>query len=265
MFFLDPINAITSIQFYKRVAKQTGLRTAAYLGYLSLLFAVAATVALKVRVAPSIDKVFDWLGASWPQMEFSEGRMTSALTAPVTLRYPDVQELAVVIDTARTNAVTPDMLDQAKAMAYLTSNALYVRNQPVAGSPVRAYPFANSNEKFKIDAGFFKSANQIFDRIMYPVAFLLAGLLFLLWRLGASLFYALVGQLVAPSTGASPSFGELFRLAVYAQTFIVSLQIIFLFMHIGIPAGPLVALISTTTYLWLALKAQAPQPAAPAA
>ena len=62
-----------------------------------------------------------------PVLTLSNGKMTSNLTAPLTIRHPDDPEVALTVDTARVDPVTPQMLESQKVMAYITSNALLRR------------------------------------------------------------------------------------------------------------------------------------------
>ncbi len=283
MFALDPINAITSVQFYKRVAQQSAARTFGYLCYISLVFAAAATVALKVKLGPSIDSTFDWLAKSVPAMEFADGHITAPFKGPITVQHPDYRELTLVIDLDRAQPVTPATLDAAKAMAYLTANALYLRRQPMPGesgasglgsapasgaaAALEVFDFAKAKTAHvSIGPAFFDSAKRLFNRIMYPIAFVLGALFFGLWRLLVTLLYSVVLALLMNSASeANLPYSQLLPITLYAQTLIIALQIIFLFMPVGIPFGPAVSLAATGTYIWLALKAQLPAEPAPIA
>lgn len=274
MFALDPVNAITSVQFYKKVAKQSGARTAGYVLYLGALFALTATIALKLRLGPQIDSTFDWLGKSVPPLEFANGRVSGSLTAPVTITHPKIPDLTLVIDLARTEPVTLSTLQQAKAMAYLTPTALYLRRQASPGEPGPAgdrlelfdFSKAGATTHYKIDAAFFQAADRLFNRVMYPVAFSLVWLLTMLWRLIVTLCYSVLLAVVMNSaTQANLPYSELFNITLYAQTLVVALQMVFLFMRVPLPFGPAVSLAATGSYIWLALRAHVQPPVQPAA
>src|SRR5271163_4772847 len=100
---LDPINAVTSVNFYRKVAAQPWWRSAFYLAYLSVFFSLAFAVSLKIHAGPHIDATFEWLKKETPPMTFVDGKLTSALTQPLTLRHPEYTQIALVIDTARTD------------------------------------------------------------------------------------------------------------------------------------------------------------------
>lgn len=263
MILLDPVNAVTSIAFYRKVAAQTAGRTALYLVYLAAVFALAATAAMRVRVGPAISETFVWLEKSVPPLSFSNGRMSSTLTEPLVLRHPQVPDVAFGIDTNRVEPVTPDDMARDKVMAYLTSNAFYVQQRP---GQVEVYDFSKAPQAqpVVIDGRFYRQADQMMGRILYPATLLVAFLVFLAWKGWASLFYSVVALIVNAGAQAELPYGALFRLSVYAQTLVIALQIIFLFMPVQIPFFGFLAVAVTTAYLWLAVK-KVKEPEAPLA
>lgn len=265
MFILDPINSITSVQFYKKVSTQSAGRTVAYLGYLGLLFAVLATIAFKVRIGPSIDSTFLWLQTEVPTLVFEGGKvLTPELQAPATLRHPTIPELSIQIDASRVEPVTPQMLEQLNVKGYLSQNALYLMD-PQGQMKVSDFSKSKSEKPMRVDANFFRQAQALLGKVLYPVALLLSFAFFLVWKLLASVFYSLVAMAVNAVHEAELPFGSLVNIAVYAQTLIIAIQAIFLFMKAPLPLASLISLGATTAYIWLAIKANAPAAAAPQA
>lgn len=250
--FLDPLNAVISPAFYRRVATQVWWRSLLYLAYLSLLLSLAFTAALKIHGGPRIDATFEWLKKSVPTMTFVNGKITSAMTAPLTLRHPDLQQIAVTIDTNRVEPVTLQALEEAKVQAFLSSNALYFEDRP---GHLNVYNFSTAADPkpVTIDAAFFESARRIFERVLYPAVFA-AGVLFnVLWLGGWTLIFALVGLLLnALAEGGAP-FGALVSIALYAQTLSALLQGLTFLAGINIPKWTLVSLVLTGIYIWLAI------------
>ncbi len=261
---LDPLNAITSVNFYRKVAVQRVSRTIGYLIYVALLFALAATAAVKVRLAPEVEKACAWLGQAMPVLTLQNGKMSSATAAPVTVRYPELTDFAFTVDTARAEPVTADILDTNKVIGYVTSDALYLRG---AQGRVEAYQFAKdaSPKPVVIDAAFYQSASRVLVRLLYPLTLVFAFLFTAVWKIAAALFYALPAVMINAMMEGGLSFDALFNIAAYAQTLVIALQAIFLFMPTGIPGFPVIALISTGVYTWLAIKRLKEPPAAPAA
>ncbi len=261
---LDPINAITSVNFYRRIVAQSAARTFSYLLYVSLLFSIASTAALKVRVGPEIDKTFAWLAQSMPTVTLQAGKVTSSAAGPVTVRHPDISEIAVTVDTARVEPVNADTLESSKVLAYLTGSALYVRG---AQGRVEVYDLSKAvtPKPVVIDAAFYQSAARLLSRFLYPLAFVFGFFFVMMWKTGASLIYALLALMINAMAEGGQPFNCLFNLAVYAQTLVIALQAVFLFTPVSPPAFPVIALISTGVYLWLALKRLKQSPAAPPA
>lgn len=262
MILLDPVNAITSLNFYRKVAVQSLGRTFLYLFYLALVFGLAAMLAMRIRVGPAISETFRWIEKSVPPLTFSGGRLSSTLTEPLLLRHPQVPEVAFILDTNRETAVTPEELMQNKVMAIVTSNAFYIQKQP---GRLEVYDFSKtpSPKPVTLDAALYRQADALLGRILYPATFVVGLLIFFAWKLCASLFYSVVGLIVNAGAQANLDYGVLFRIGVYAQTLVIALQITFLFMPVAIPVFNLLAIAATTAYIWLAVKRiKEPAPAA---
>lgn len=263
---LDPINSITSVAFYRKVAKQSAGRSLVYLGYLALLFAVAATWAVKVRVMPVVAETFDWLEKTMPPLTFSGGKLSTPLQAPLTVRHPKMASVGVIIDSNRTEPVTPQMLEQNNVVGYLTGNALYVIRSP---GQLEVYDFsktaaAGGSKPTVIDGEFYRNAAKLCGTIIYPSAAAASFLFFLAWKLLSSLIYSMVAMMINASTEAKLAYAPLFNISVYAQTLITVIQAMLLFIPGQVPMFSLAALIITGVYLWLAIKTNGPTAALPA-
>jgi hypothetical protein len=254
---LDPVNSITSINFYKKVAGQSLGRTFLYLTYLGFLFSIVFLVFLKARVWPALDATFQWLETSVPTITYSKGRLSTPTNEKVTVRHPKINEVAFTIDTGRAEPVTSQMMADEKVTAYVTSNALYVV-QP--GGRIEAYDFSKvpSAETKVLDARFYSELARDLRLILYPLGFLAAFMLFAVWKLTAALFYSLFALLINGLAEAGLAYKTLFILSVYAQTLVVTVQCILLLIPAQVPQFTLLAAIATSAYLWLAIKKNAP-------
>jgi hypothetical protein len=253
MILLDPVNSITSIKFYKKISTQGLGRSAAYLAYIALVFSVVATFALKLKLGPFIDETFVWLERSVPTMTFENGKLSSPLTAPLTIRHPEDDDIAVTIDTTRTDPVTVEMMDQQKVMAYVTQNAFYMMRSP---DRLETYDLSKTAtpKPVTIDADFYRAAGAVVQRVLYPVALVVIFLIFLVWKALSSLFYSLLALAIDAISGAGLHYKSLLNISLYAQTLLIVLQMIFLFLPIALPAPILVAPLVTGVYIWLAVK-----------
>ena len=249
----DPINSITSVEFYRKVAKQTVTRSFLYLAYLSAIFSLAATIALKIKVGPVIDETFQWLEREVPTMTFADGKLTTANPAAATIRHPRYSEIAVTIDTTRVEPVTPDILERNRVVAYVTGTAMYLMERP---GDMRTFDFrtGGASRPVVIDGAFYRSAAQVMARLLYPLSVLLTFLIFMSWKSLASLAYSALALALNSAAQASLPYKDLFNISVHAQTLIIAIQAIFLFMPVSIPFSALVAAAMTGVYLWLAIK-----------
>ncbi len=253
---LDPINSITSINFYKKAAGQTLGRAFLYLGYLGILFSIVFLVFLKTRVWPSLEGTFQWLETNIPTVTYSKGRLATPTNEKVTVRHPKINEVAFTIDTSRSDLVTAQMLADEKVSAYVTSNALYIQ-QP--GGKVEVYDFSKvpSTETKVFDAKFYRELSHSLRVLLYPIGFLAAFALFAVWKLAATLFYSLIALLINGVSEGGLPYTTLFKLSVYAQTLVIAVQCILLLVPAQVPQFTLLATIATTVYLWLAIKKNA--------
>jgi len=258
MLLLDPVNSITSVSFYKKVANQKASRTALYLVYLGVLFSLAITVAAKMRLGPALEETFAWLEQSMPTLTYANGKITSALTAPLTLRHPRYAEIAMTIDTTRIDPVTPQMMDDQKVIGYLTTDKLYFMEQP---GRIQIYDLAKAanglDKPVSVDAAFYRRVEDTLSRALYPFVLVFTFLAFLIWKSAAALFYSLPALIANSSLNAALPYSTLYTIALYAQTLLTVLQIMLAFKPIDIPYFPILGFAATTIYIWLAVKAAA--------
>ncbi len=261
---LDPVFAIISPSFYRKVAGQPWWRSALFLAYISALLSLAGAVSLKIHAGPHIDSTFTWLEKSAPPLTFADGKLTSTLTAPLLLRHPEFEQVAIMVDTSRTDPVTYQMLLDAKVSAYLASNAFYM-TEPQHPGQMKVYDFSKNGDPkpVTIDAAFYENARQIFTRVLYPTVFVLGFLFLILWNGAWSLIYALVGLLLNGLAEGGLGFATLCSVALYAQTAASFVQALSLVIGFPIPRWPLISLLITGAYIWLAIK-KIGEPAQPA-
>ncbi|MCX5797931.1 MAG: DUF1189 family protein [Elusimicrobia bacterium] len=262
MIILDPVNSITSIEFYKKVAGQTWGRSLLYLSYLGLLFSIVFLVFLKMRVWPSVEGTFQWLETSVPAVTYSKGRLSTPTNEKVTVRHPTINEVAFTIDTSREEPVTAQMLTAEKVTAYVTGNALYVL-QPAGKVEVYDLSKVPSTQTKVFDAKFYRELARDLRLVLYPFGFIAAFMLFAVWKLVATLFYSLIALLINGLAESGLKYPALFNLSVYAQTLVIAVQCILLLVPAQVPQFTLLSAVATTVYLWLAIKKSAsPRPQA---
>lgn len=251
---LDPINSITSVAFYKKVAKQSILRTVLYLNFAIFLYALTATIAVKITLMPEIHAFFGWLEKAAPPITFSAGKISTPSQEPVTLRYPKAPEMAVTIDAMRTEPVTIGQMEEAKVTAYLTSSAFYVMEKP---GEIKMYDLSkgNSPKPIVIDGKFYQSAGQFMGWILYPAVLIGSYLFMLFLGVATSFVFSTMALVINAVMNAGLGYGPLFNMTVHAQTLPLFLLAVCLFLPQGLSlvftAFPMI----TAAYLWLAVKA----------
>lgn len=263
----DLLDALVRPASYRRFAIEKPGRTASYVAFLSVVFVAALGVAVKLRLAPLFTETFNWLETQMPAITLAGGTVSATPPGPLRLAHPREKDVALMIDTTRKDPVTAAQLADAKVLAYLTSNALYLERGPGQLESIDLTKSA-PERPIKVDAATYKDMERAFNWVFYPALLLLFFLAFALSVAAAGLFYALVGLILASVAEAPLGFAALFRIGIHAQTAGCLLYALDAVLPFAIPALPLVSLALSLTFLWLGVRAsrpQAPAPAAPAA
>ena len=256
----DLLDAVVRPAAYRRFAGENNARTAAYVAFLSLIFVGALGIAVKLRLAPLFTETFAWLETSMPPLQFSSGGVTSAAPAPVRLEHPRLKDVAVMIDTARKEPVTAAQMADAKVMAYLAGNALYVeRGQGQIETIVLTK--SSTERSVTVDAATYKEMERAFDWVFYPALMLFFFLIFAVSIAFCGLVYGLLGMVLASLAGGSLTFASLFRIAVHAQTVGCLLYSLDTLLPATLPFFQPVSVALSLAFLWLGVRA-AVKPAA---
>jgi len=251
----DLLGSIASTQAYRRFALEKTSRTVLYIFFLSLLFTIGGSIAMQLRIGPVVDETFAWLGTEVPPLTFSAGKVTSAETAPKRLVHPKAPEVAIMIDTARTEPVTLQAMQEAKVLAYLTNNSLVIDQQ----GRLETYDLskAAAERPVVVDAKFFREASGALKKVVYPIAIVTVFVFAAAWTAFAGLLYALLAMLLQSIGGGALTFGALYQIAIHAQTTALLLRVILSFLPFVVPFSGLLTILVTSAYLWLAVKANA--------
>ncbi len=266
MFLLDPVNGVTSIAFYRKVAPQSHARSFLYVVYLGALFTAGCLGAAKAKITPAIQETAAWMARTIPTLTLEGGRLKSAVEGPVTIRHPKVSGVAAVIDTTRTDPVTPQMMEAAQVQIYITANALYLKRLPgrldvhdFSGAPAKDGPQV-------LDADFYKEAGELLPIFFYIFIAALVFPFFIAWTIAATALYSLMALMLNALMNGGLGYAPLLNITVYAQTLPTALWVVFLFMPAFPPGFPILTAALTGTYIALAvrdfLRAPPPAPAA---
>lgn len=259
----DLFGAIASSQAYRRFATQKTSRTMLYLFFISLLFTLGGTMALRLRLSPLIDEAFAWLGDQAPTVTFSGGKATSASPTPTRLSHPKAPEAGMMIDTARETPVLAQEMREAKVIAYLTNNAVYVEERE---GQLRSYDLSKAGVErpLVVDAKFYREMASGLKAALVPIALVILFAFSAAWIAIAGLIYALFGLLINSLAGGSLAFGALFSVAIHAQTAALLMRMVMAFLPVVVPLSGLLTIVVTTVYLWMGVRANANAVALPA-
>lgn len=254
----DLLGAVASSQAYRRFASEKGARTFFYILFLSLIFTVFGCIAMKLRVGPAIDETFSWLERDFPPVTFDKGKVSSATPGAKRLVHPSSSEVAVLIDTERTTAVTAADMKEQKVLAYLTNNALYMQERE---GQVRTYDLSQAavERPLTVDGKFFREAASAVKTVVYPLAVLTVFVFAAAWTAFSGLLYALLGMLLNSVAGGSLAFGSLYQMAVHAQTASLLIRVLLAFLPFVVPMSGLLTMIVTSVYLWMGVRENARQ------
>ena len=265
----DLLDALIRPDAYRRFAGEKPARTAASIAFLSLIFMGSIGIAVKLRLAPLFDETFHWLETTMPAVTFANGTVTSTAPAPLRLEHPRMKEVALMVDTSRKDPVTAQQMADAKVLAYLTSNALYLKRGDDDKAQLETIDLAKSTAErpVTVDANSYKDMERAFDWVFYPALMLFFFMTFAVSIAFCGLLYALIGLAMASLAGAALNFATLFRLGVHAQTAGCLLYSLDALLPRSIPYFQFVSVFLSLGYLWYGVRAaavpSAPAPATP--
>lgn len=260
----DLLDALVRPAAYRRFRAEKAARTASYVAFLSMIFVGGLGVEIKLRLAPFITDTFAWFETRMPEIHYEKGVVTTKPAGPMVLIHPRAKELALKIDTARTEPVTAQTMKDEGVLAFLTGDAVYMGG----GAEFQKMDLSKpaSPEPVTIDASTYRGMEKAFDWVVYPSALLFAFLVFALMLTVFGGLCALAGLMMASLAGGEMGFAELFRIAVHAQTAGALLYVLDTVLPFALPAVyPLVALALSLTYTWLGVRSTVGAAAPPAA
>lgn len=260
----DLLDSLIRPDAYRRFMAEKAARTAGYIAFLSLIFVGSIGIAVKLRLAPLFDQTFNWLETSMPPLTFANGAVTSAAPMPVRVEHPRMKEVAVMVDTTRKDPVTLAQMNDAKVLAFLTSNALYLKRGDDDKAQLEAIDLSKSasDRPITVDAGSYKDMERAFDWVFYPALMLFFFLTFAASLAFCGLLYAVAGMMAASFAGAKLEFGALFRIGVHAQTAGSLLYSLDSFLPRSLPFFQLISIAMSLGFVWAAVRAAGRAPAA---
>jgi hypothetical protein len=253
---LDPIRAVADFSFYRQVPKKSFGATVGYIAYVALIYALTATLAVHLRVKPLITEAVDWASQSFPTLTLADGRLSTTPPSdrPLEIRNPRVPDLLVIIDANRTAPLAPAEMLDSKAQVYLTQSAAYLFNPANRKMEVYDLAAAKGKEKVVVDAQTFRRLGGVFSAVLDPATFACSWVFSFIRCHFWALIYTIVALLLNSFLAGGLQFEQLYRIAVYAQTPAVVLQIVAIIVWKSIPFDFLLGLMLVGVYLWRAIR-----------
>jgi hypothetical protein len=252
MLLIDPINSVTSLQFYRKAARHGLVRSLLYLFYLSVIVALVSGYVVWRRTLPLLRDEFSWLGKALPTLTLDKGRLSGDIKAPIVLVEPH-HFFSVVVDPSRVKPVTAEDLESKHAQVYVSQDSLTILKQP---GVVQSFDLGQMRRDapLRIDARFWNTAGKAAARMTLLLILLVFPVVFFLWKLLTTAFYSVMALALNSMLEARLSYRELFNVALYAQTFFIALRLLFLFFPRPMPQPLFIALVSTSAYIGLAIR-----------
>jgi len=259
---LDPLRAVTDFSFYRQVPKKTFGATVGYIAYVALIYAAVAMLAVHLRVKPLIAEAVDWASKSFPTLTLADGKLTTTPPSdlPIEVRNPRIPELLVVIDANRTAPLAPAEMMDSKAQVYLTQSTAYLFNPANRKMEVYDLAAAKNPEPVVVDAESFRKLGGVFSAALDPATFACAWAYSFIRGHFWALIYSIVALLLNSFLAGGLQFEQLYKIAVYAQTPAIVLQIVAIIVWKPIPFDFLLALLLVGVYLWRAIRQNGTQP-----
>lgn len=250
----DLLDSLVRPAAYRRFAAEKGARTVRYAAFLSLIFVGALGISVKIRLAPLFTETFAWLETAMPPLTFTAAGVTTPAPGPLRLEHPKIKDVALMIDANRQDPVTVDQMKQAKVIAYLAGNALYLdRGQ----GQLETIPLTKSapDHPVTIDATMYREMERTFDWVFYPSLMLFFFLAFAVALAFSALLYGLAGLLLASLTGGALEYAALFRIGLHAQTAGSLLWALEAALPVSIPYFQVLSVALSLAFLWVGVRA----------
>lgn len=253
---LEPLRAVANFSFYRQVPKKTFWATVGYIAYLSLFYAAATTLAVHLRFQPLVAEAVDWASTTLPPLTLAGGKFSTVppQDQPLQVRHAKVPDLLFVIDTNRTAPLSSTEMSESKAQVYLTQSAVYLFNPSSRKMETYDLSQAKNPEPLVVDAALFRRLGGLFSAVLDPVTFVFAYLFSFVGTHFWALIYSVVALMINGFLAGSMRYEQLYKLAVYAMTPAVVLEVVSIILMRPIPFRHLLALMLVGVYLWRAIR-----------
>jgi hypothetical protein len=209
-FFSSIYQSMVNPTSYAVFRRQSLGRALLYLLLVTALFCFFSNLLLILNFNNDYGKGMTWLKANTPEFVFQNGELAVQGKMPIVSKAD--KDTLFVVDT--TGQTTPDVLKECQEGALITKDKIIYKKSAFETREydLGAYRAFNFNKQQALDL-------LTAARPYFYVGFLLAIVLFsLTGHLVAALFIALLGLLLYWAIKIKLSFGDLYKLSIYAMT-----------------------------------------------
>lgn len=273
MILLEPVHATVNFPFYRQVPRKSFLATVGYIALLALVYSFAMEAWLYFKICPRIRTVSEWAATSMPRLTLRDKKLSTDRPGLSVVQLPNTSGMTVLVDTGRSAPIRPEEMERHKALGFITQGKVHLwipeRHQLIE---IIDLSKAQNEEPVVLDAAFYReSADRFIGWLRHPIVLILL-LAFMwpvifIWKHAAALLYSVLAILINTFMRVELEYEALYKLAVYAQTPVIVLQIVAAYLEPNIPYRLLIALLVVGVYLWQALRQLRPgqAPETPAA
>lgn len=263
---LAPVLALFEPGFYVRAARSSVRYGLAYLAYLATLTAVGTALMLAYRWGPMLDDLARWVSDRVPTIEFTADGPRVAGPEPIVLEHPLYGPL-LRVDT-RMNAPDPG----EPAIVTLDRRRLTVgRLEGNRREELQSFEVVPGSEAERrewkdvlVDGDTVRDYYQMVRALAWLIVPLVLAKTFV-WKLGAAVLYSGLALALSTAHRERLPYGALLNVAIFALTPATVLQWL---SGVGLVdtqgLGPSLAVLATSAYLVIGVRAAARSTPAPA-
>lgn len=238
-FFKSFWYAITNFEKYKEFAYNKSSQVIKYIAIFLILFSLITTIALTVPVVNTVNDGVEYFKTEFPDLKYSEGELV--VNSESTLHFVDEEmNAAILIDTNATLEQEENYLNEQKD--YTTSVMMFSDKLVVKTAGLTSYTTYKYTE-LQEDLGFgdfnkqdvinLFSGNESF-KIYFAIYLFLFAYMFLTYTVVIFIdivILSLLAFLVSKIYKVSLKYSSCFKIATYALTLPLTLQLIYIYIN----------------------------------
>ena len=226
-FFSKLINSITNPKYYKDFLKESTGRAVVYLLLLCLIFGGISAIRIAYDLNKGVITVVNEFNKNVPDFKLENGELNVEGQMPI--KFNDEQGYIFIVDTSGNTDET--ILDKYNSGTFISKTKMIQKKSPMQTTETN-FISLKPVTLTKIDAerwiGIAKYIGVGMVLIFYPIFFF--GFKFI-----AAFIVSLIGLIINAFCKAKITFGEIYKLSIYALTFSIILKAFFIVIGIQVP------------------------------